>query len=115
ILREVRKFFPSVYKKNVPYRATGITLLKLRDSRDTQLDLFGKVQESEGLKLVFKSVDEISERYGKHAIFLGSSFHAMKFGAHLGDRGDTPQRTRELFKGETSRRRLAIPSLGEVS
>jgi hypothetical protein len=60
-------------------------------------------------------VDVISERYGKHAVFLGSSFQAMKFGAHLGDRGDTPERTKQLFKGETSRRRLAIPLLGEVN
>jgi nucleotidyltransferase/DNA polymerase involved in DNA repair len=114
ILREVRNFFPNVFKKGGLYRATGVTLMKLRPADSVQLDLFGKVKESEGLKLVFESVDEISERYGKHAIFLGSSFTAMKFGAHLGSRGDTPSRTRELFKGESARRRLAIPSLGEV-
>jgi DNA polymerase-4/DNA polymerase V len=115
ILREVRNYFPKIYKKGTLYRATGITLMKLRDGKDVQLDLFGKVKESEGLRLVFESVDEISARYGKHAVYLGSSFDAMKFGAHLGDRGDTPSRTRELFKGETARRRLAIPSLGEVT
>ncbi len=114
IVREVKRFYSQVYHKGTLYRATGITLLKLRDADEAQLDLFGAVQKSEGMKLVFKSVDEISERYGKHAVFLGSSFEAMKFGAHLGSRGDTPARTKELFKGETSRRRLAIPSLGEI-
>ncbi|MBS4052987.1 MAG: DNA polymerase IV [Methylomonas sp.] len=113
ILREISRFFPAVFKKGELYRASGITLTRLSQGGE-QLDLFGKVQESEAKRLVFESVDEISERYGKHAVFLGSSFTAMKFGAHLGARGDLPERTRDLFKGETKRRRLAIPMLGEV-
>ncbi len=115
ILGEVRKYFPQIFRKGELYRATGITLLKLQSADLMQLDLFGAVAESQGLKLVFDSIDSISERYGKHAIFLGSSFQAVRFGAHLGDRGDTPARTRQLFKGETVRRRLAIPMLGEVN
>ncbi len=115
ILREVAHFFPQVYTKGALYRASGITLLQLRKGGDEQLDLFGKVQQSEAKKQVFESVDHISERYGKHAVFLGSSFQAMRFGAHLGDRGDMPERSRQLFKGETARRRLAIPMLGEVT
>lgn len=115
ILREIAKYFPQVFDRTKEYRATGITLTKLRGADPIQLDLFGKVEASQGLKLVFESVDAISERYGKHAVFLGSSFTAMHFGAHLGERGDTPERTRQLFKGETVRRRLAIPMLGEVT
>lgn len=115
VLREVRRFFPTVYEKGKLYRASGITLTHLQPADSVQLDLFGKVQESEGMKLIFESVDAISERYGKHAVFLGSSFQAMTFGSHLGDRGVTPERTKQLFKGETSRRRLAIPMLGEVN
>ncbi len=115
ILKVVSEYFPQVFRRGTQYRATGITLMKLHDAGSAQLDLFGSVLKSEGLKKVYESVDEISRRYGKHAVFLGSSFSAMKFGAHLGDRGDTPVRMRELFKGETTRRRLGIPSLGEVS
>ncbi|HWO07611.1 MAG TPA: DNA polymerase IV [Candidatus Paceibacterota bacterium] len=114
ILREIPKYFPHVFQKGTLYRATGIALTGLRRSGSAQLDLFGKVKESEGLRLVFESVDAISERYGKHAVFLGSSFQAMVFGAHLGVRGDRPEREKQLFKGETARRRLAIPMLGEV-
>jgi len=114
VLREVARYFPHVFKKGTEYRATGITLLKLQKASDVQLDLFGKVRESEGLRMVFNSVDALSERYGKHVVFLGSSFTAIKFGAHLGERGDTPERTKQLFKGESSRRRLSIPMLGEV-
>jgi DNA polymerase-4 len=113
ILREIARFFPQVFRKGELYRASGITLTRLSRGEE-QLDLFGKVKESEAKRLVFESVDEISARYGKHAVFLGSSFQAMKFGAHLGSRGDLPERVRDLFKGETKRRRLAIPMLGEV-
>ena len=115
VLREVSKFFPQVYEKGKEYRASGVTLLQLHDAGTAQLDLFGRVEESQGLKLIFESVDEISARYGKHSVFLGSSFRAMQFGGHLGERGDAPERTRQLFKGETARRRLAIPMLGEVT
>lgn len=114
ILREIAKYFPQVFDSGREYRATGVTLTKLCSADMFQLDLFGKVEASQGLKVVFESVDAISERYGKHAIFLGSSFSAMHFGAHLGERGDVPERVQQLFKGETSRRRLAIPMLGEV-
>lgn len=115
VLREIAKFFPQIFEKGRLYRASGITFTHLQPADSVQLDLFGKVAESQGLKMVFESVDAISERYGKHAIFLGSSFQAMKFGAHLGARGDTPDRTKNLFKGETLRRRLSIPLLGEVN
>src|SRR3989344_4163829 len=115
ILKEVARFFPLVCKKGVQYRATGVTLLKLADDAHTQLDLFGSVVQSQGYKRVFESVDALSAKYGKHAIFLGSSFQAMVHSAHRNERGDAPSRTKNLFKGETKRRRLAIPLLGEVS
>ncbi|TSC86170.1 MAG: DNA polymerase IV [Parcubacteria group bacterium Gr01-1014_8] len=114
IVRTVAEYFPNVFKKGEFYRATGITLMKLKKHAPVQLDLFGAVHAKEGLKQVFESVDELSEKYGKHVVFLGSSFEAMKFGAHLGERGDLPERATQLFKGGTARRRLAIPSLGEV-
>ena len=115
ILREIAQYFPRVFQAGTQYRATGIVLLKLSDNTSAQLDLFGSVEESEGFKQVFESVDAISAKYGKHAVFLGSSFKAMKFGAHLGARGDLPERTKTLFKGETVRRHLAIPLLGDVN
>jgi DNA polymerase-4 len=114
ILRAVREHFFSVYQKGVQYRATGITLLKLHSADRVQLDLFGAVHHSEGVKLVFESVDEMCERYGKHTIFLASSLEAMKEAAHSGPRGERPERTRMLFKGENVRQRLNIPYLGEV-
>ena len=56
-----------------------------------------------------EAVDAINEKYGKHKIYLGSSFEANHFSQHLGERGDTPERKAELFKGETKRKRVALP------
>lgn len=115
ILREVKNYFPKVWKRGVAYRATGITLLKLADDSAAQLDLFGGVDKSQAKKQVFDSVDQVAAKYGKHSLFLGSSFQAVQFGAHLGERGDVAERVKTLFQGETARRRLNIPMLGEVS
>ena len=115
IVRVVSEHFARTLKKGVQYRATGITLLKLQSGANSQLDLFGSVLTSQGLQRVFESVDALSERYGKHAVFLGSSLQAMKQSAHAGERGSSPERAKNLFKGETKRRRLAIPFLGQAS
>jgi DNA polymerase-4/DNA polymerase V len=115
ILRHVRTHYGGVFKKGVEYRATGIMLLGLEENVNPQLDLFGSVTESQALKAVYDSVDKLSARFGKHAVFLGSSFLAHKHGAHLGERGDLSERTKNLFKGESRRRRLAIPMLGNVN
>jgi len=115
ILGLVREHFSRILRSGIEYRATGITLMKLRDAGSAQLDLFGSVIKTEAWRRVFESVDSLSEKYGKHAVFLGSSFEAMRFGAHLGERGDAPERALDLLPGETKRRRLGIPTLGSVN
>lgn len=114
ILAEVHKYAPKVFKKGVEYRATGVVLCELSENSNNQLDLFGSFEKSAAHARVFTSMDEIAMKYGKHTVFLGSSFKAMKFASHLGERGDVTERVKTLFKGETSRRRLALPMLGEV-
>lgn len=115
ILGEIKKHVPRVWKGGVRYRATGVVLLDLSAEGNEQLDLFGQVQKSEALAKVYESLDEVAKKYGKHAIFLGSSFQAVTFAAHAGERGEAALRTETLFKGETKRRRLAVPMLGETS
>lgn len=114
MLKAIAPHFSVAFKKGTRYRATGITLAKLQKDTPAQLDIFGAVEKTQGVRQVLASVDKVSAKYGKHSVFLGSSFKAMRFGAHLGERGDMAKRTRILFKGETPRRRLAIPCLGEV-
>jgi len=74
-----------------------------------QQDLFGVTAEIEKTRAVYKAIDAIREKYGKHTIFLGSSFLAHQHKQHEGERGDAPERTRQLLKGETERKRLGIP------
>lgn len=120
IVRVVAEYFPKIYRKGVEYRATGITLAKLQDASTAQLDLFGSVLRSEGMKEIYEQVDRVSRRYGKHSVFLGSSLKAMTpkdsklpTGQAHG-RNQFPERYTELFKGETFRRRIGIPVLGEL-
>jgi len=115
IMRAVAEYFPKAHRKSTLYRTTGITLMKLQDAGSMQLDLFGAARKTEGLQRVFKSVDELSERFGKHVVFLGSSFQAMTHLSHAGARGELTDRQEHLFKGEHGRRRLGLPMLGEVS
>lgn len=114
ILRLVCEHFRRVYRPGVLYRATGVTLLKLTDA-PAQLDLFGAVLRSEGLRCVYESVDEISARYGKHAVFLASSLRAMERTIREGERGGPSTTTGPRFRGETARKRLGIAYLGEVN
>jgi nucleotidyltransferase/DNA polymerase involved in DNA repair len=119
VLRVVSEYFPRVFRRGSLYRATGVTLMRLEDAGSAQLDLFGTVLKSKAVEQVFESVDAICAKYGKHTVFLASSFHAMRHGSHVGERGDVPQRARELFRGETARpgrpgKRLGVAYLGEV-
>lgn len=114
ILEIVEKHFPEIFRKGTLYRATGVTLTKLEAANTAQLDLFGSVCRSEGLQRIFESVDGITARFGKHAVFLGSSFKAMRDTAPVHPRHEAPARHRALFKGESARKRLGIPMIGEV-
>ena len=74
-----------------------------------KLDFFGESFRIERMERLFQCVDAIKAKYGKHTLFLGSSFLAHQHAQHAGARGETPERRRVLFKGETNRKRLAIP------
>jgi DNA polymerase IV len=111
IVTAVEPAFAQLFDPREEYRATGIVLTKLQEDVMVQLDLFGEALRAEKLSKVYRAVDRMRERYGKHTLFLGSSLLAQKFAQHLGERGDEPQRRRQLFRGETKRRRLGIPML----
>jgi nucleotidyltransferase/DNA polymerase involved in DNA repair len=114
IIKALASDFIRIARPQTPYRATGITMSHLSDAHHVQLDLFGAASQTQSVKQIYNQVDALSERYGKHAVFLGSSLKAMKQDQHLGERGDIPSRVATLFKGETARRRLGIPFLGVV-
>ena len=69
---------------------------------------------AERIRQVYTAVDQINQKYGKYTVYLGSSFAAVTRARHAGERGDVPEWHTNLLKGETKRRRLGIPFMGEV-
>ena len=116
ILATIRPAFDGLFDPRLEYRATGVVLAGLEEDTIVQLDLFGEALKLEKSRTLYAAVDDMRERFGKHTLFLGSSFLAHRFGTHLGNRGDAPARKGRLLKGETARRRLAIPMfMGKVA
>jgi DNA polymerase IV len=111
IVEALRPSFNMLFKRNVLYRATGVTLGKLDEDTELQPDLFGKHIKAKNMKKVFDSIDGIKNKYGKHSVCLGSSYMANKYSQHAGSRGNVAQRKMDLFKGEDARKRLAVPML----
>ena len=66
------------------------------------------------MERVYASIDQLDKRFGKHTVFLGSSLPAMVTRQHAGERGEIAARQTIRFKGETDRKRLGIPMLGDV-
>lgn len=114
MLKAAEEVFDSIFSKRKIYRATGIIMTKLKPY-SRQPDLFGNFQKIDKFMKIYRGVDELATRYGKHTLFLGASFEAEKFRTHLGERGDEPERKQHLLLGENKRRRLGIPMwLGAV-
>jgi DNA polymerase-4 len=111
IIGSIKDGFNSLFKKGVLYRSTGVVLWNLGEESELQPDLFNSHIRIEKMNKIFDAVDHIKSKYGKHTLFLGSSFQANKFSQHKGERGDAPERKHDLFKGESARKRLAIPML----
>jgi hypothetical protein len=62
---------------------------------------------------LYQSIDQIKTKYGKHTLFLRSSFYAHAAAQHAGEREMLPQRKHILLKGGTARKRLGLPMLME--
>jgi DNA polymerase-4/DNA polymerase V len=111
IIRSIQDAFQKLFRRDTLYRSTGVVLVNLKENIESQPDLFSGHVVVEKMNRVFEALDKVQSKYGKHTLFLGSSFSANKFGQHKGQRGDAPERRDNLFKGETKRKRLAIPML----
>ena len=78
---------------------------------EVQFTLFDDVTKIEKMAKIYESVDQLSGKYGKHAIQHGASLLTKLQSQHEGERGDTPKRKTEMFRGETRRQRLGLPML----
>ena len=108
--------FDDLFNPQILYRSTGIVLFNLEEQNTAQLDLFGDALFVERMAHIYESIDYIRDKYGKHTLYFGSSHEANLFAQHLGERGDVPERKQTLYKGETKRKRLALPVfLGKIT
>lgn len=107
----LREGFNSIYNSRELYRQTGVVLAGLVSEGDIQHSLFDDIVRIEKLDKIYRAVDSLSERFGKHTIQHASSMPAKLQAQHEGDRGDVPQRKANLFRGENKRQRLGLPVL----
>ncbi|MEI6304529.1 MAG: DNA polymerase IV [Candidatus Taylorbacteria bacterium] len=114
IIETIREVWNTIYRTGIQYRATGVTLMELSHENISTIDMFGHSEILDHVQKIHEAVDHIDQRYGKHSVFLGSSFRAMNDGAHRGSRGEESERRSKLLKGETKRKRIGIPFLGQV-
>jgi DNA polymerase-4/DNA polymerase V len=96
---ELRHIFVDIYRSQDLYRATGIVLMELTKDANIPYTLFD----------IYRVMDEVSEKYGKHSLHLGASHLIEVFGR--GKRGEPTAREKTRFPGETKRRHLSIPIL----
>ncbi len=113
ILNFIRPYFDNLWRDCEIYRATGIILSDLTDQESSQLDLFGEIIKDKSMVMVYKSLDNLSAKYGKHTVFLGSSLKALS--CKNSDRKEfLAKRKSNSFFGKSEKKRLAIPMLGRV-
>ncbi len=111
----VQELFDGLFDSRIEYRSTGIVLMGLTSDDDIQMSLFDRRPGLERMQQVYAAVDQLSAKYGKHAVVSGASLAAHTKVQHLYDRGDITQRKQNRLPGETARRHLNVPVLmGEV-
>ena len=101
--------FHSLFREGELYRATGIILLDLAPDAHTQYSLFEDPVVADKIRSLYAAVDEISSKYGKHALHLGGS-HAIETNGQ-GKRGAPTVREETRLYGETKRQHLNLPIL----
>lgn len=116
IVGKVNEVFDDVFEQGKEYRSTGIILWRLTTEESIQPTLFESPLKIEKMIRLHAGIDEVKEKFGKHTVFLGSSFWAHVFDQHAGERGTLARRKKISLPGERGRKKLNIPLFwGEVS
>ena len=116
IITLAQENFDQMFEENVLYRATGVTLFNLEEDKIKQLNLFNEVLKAGDMRKLYQHIDELAEKFGKHTIFLGTSFMAHDQPQYQKERGDQVARKEILFKRENKRQRIGIPMfVGDVT
>jgi DNA polymerase-4/DNA polymerase V len=83
--------------------------MELSPDTNIQLGLFEDALRAERVQDIYRVMDEVSAKYGKHSLHLGASHFIEVLGR--GKRGEPTVREQTCLFGETKRRHLSIPIL----
>lgn len=108
----IRALFDRAYQPGTVYRATLVFLGALEEDGPEQLDLFADNDRREALRQAAASADALNRRYGSGTVQSGALLDLARKPA--AKRDTPPERMQDLFDGETTRRRLAIPRMQGV-
>ncbi len=111
LFEALQEGFNQIYQAGIPYRLTGVVLSGLMPENRVQFTLFDDTARIEKMEKIYHTVDELSQRFGKHTVQHASSLPAKLQVQHEGDRGDIPGRRGDMFKGENRRQRLGLPMM----
>lgn len=76
ILASIKPLFESLYQPGIGYRATGIVLSNLHDACAIQTNLFESTDTITTLESVYKAVDQLAAKFGKHTVHSATTLKA---------------------------------------
>ncbi len=106
-----REGFQQLFLPRTLYRQTGVVLAGIVPEAGMQYSLFDDTAKIEKMARIYDCVDELSGKFGKHAVQHAASLPVKLQAQHEGGRGDVPARRESLFTGENKRQRLGLPML----
>jgi nucleotidyltransferase/DNA polymerase involved in DNA repair len=117
ILKYIEAHFDEVWAPGILYRASGVTIRGLVADRAAMPDLFGELGGIAMRSQFIGVIDEMSKKYGRHTISLGSSLAAITHAEAESKRKkkniQTP-RDRFILSQEKRKKTLYLPYLGVV-
>ena len=69
----LRRLFDGAYRPRTPYRATGVILAELVPAGREQLDLFEPPVRIEKMTRLYRAIDELAAKLGKHCVHAAGS------------------------------------------
>lgn len=105
ILKALKPLISRIYKPELRYKATGITLLNLKNKEHIQADLFD-IQESHSRgKSYLETIDNLNRKFGSWKVFYASSLKSVQ---------KRKLESLERDKGDNYEYGLPLPYMGEV-
>lgn len=111
VIDTVKSLFEQLYQKGALYRATSIVLSDLQEGQAIQMSLFEGPRVIERSQQLYKSIDQLAKRYGKHAVYFGASHQAENTVIHKNGRADVSYRKQQKLGRVNDRKFVNLPFL----